>query len=97
MCGCCCCRCWHGPDPIHRLVKIPLGRVDGWPRWVKIILPFVATAVLWWLASWLLGRLQITAAGFAGASVSSNRWSSGLDSYLAVEISAGAPSCCCIC
>ena len=48
-----------GPDPIHRLVKIPLGRVDGWPRWAKIFLPFVATAILWWLASWLLGRLQI--------------------------------------
>ena len=48
-----------GPDPVHRLVKIPLGRVDGWPRWTKIILPFVITAILWWLASWLLGRLQI--------------------------------------
>ena len=44
---------------MHRLVKIPLGRVDGWPRWAKIILPFVVTAILWWLASWLLGRLQI--------------------------------------
>jgi uncharacterized protein YggT (Ycf19 family) len=48
-----------GPDPVHRLVKIPLGRVDGWPRWAKIILPFVGTAILWWLAGWLLGRLQI--------------------------------------
>ena len=48
-----------GPEPIHRLVKIPLGRVDDWPRWAKIILPFIATAVFWWLASWLLGRLQI--------------------------------------
>jgi uncharacterized protein YggT (Ycf19 family) len=48
-----------GPQPIHGLVKIPLGRVDDWPRWAKIILPFVVTAVLWWLASWLLGRLQI--------------------------------------
>ena len=48
-----------GPQPIHGLVKIPLGRVDDWPRWVKIILPFLATAILWWLASWLLVRLQI--------------------------------------
>jgi uncharacterized protein YggT (Ycf19 family) len=48
-----------GPLPVHGLVKIPLGRVDGWPRWAKIILPFIATAGLWWLASWLLGRLQI--------------------------------------
>jgi uncharacterized protein YggT (Ycf19 family) len=48
-----------GPQPIHGLVKIPLGRVDGWPRWAKIILPFAVTASLWWLASWLLGRLHI--------------------------------------
>jgi len=48
-----------GPDPVHRLVKIPLGRVDGWPRPAKIILPFIATVILWWLAGWLLVRLQI--------------------------------------
>jgi uncharacterized protein YggT (Ycf19 family) len=48
-----------GPEPIHRLVKIPLGRVDDWPRWAKIILPFFATALCWWLASWVFGWLQI--------------------------------------
>ncbi len=48
-----------GPEPFHGLVKIPLGRVDGWPRWAKMILPFAVTAIVWWLASWLLGRLQI--------------------------------------
>jgi len=48
-----------GPEPIHRLVRIPLGRVDGWARWQKIILPYLATAVIWWLAAWLLGALQI--------------------------------------
>lgn len=48
-----------GPQPIHGLVKIPLGRVDGWPRWAKIALPFAVAASLWWLASWLLGRLHI--------------------------------------
>jgi uncharacterized protein YggT (Ycf19 family) len=48
-----------GPMPIHGLVTIPLGRVDGWPRWAKAILPFFTTAILWWLASWLLIRLGI--------------------------------------
>jgi uncharacterized protein YggT (Ycf19 family) len=48
-----------GPLPIHGLVTIPLGRVDGWPRWAKAVLPFLATAILWWLASWLLVRLDI--------------------------------------
>jgi uncharacterized protein YggT (Ycf19 family) len=48
-----------GPLPIQGLVTIPLGRVDGWPRWARALLPFFATAMLWWLASWLLIRLQI--------------------------------------
>jgi uncharacterized protein YggT (Ycf19 family) len=48
-----------GPLPIHGLVTIPLGRVDGWPRWAKAILPFFATAISWWLLSWLLARLEI--------------------------------------
>jgi uncharacterized protein YggT (Ycf19 family) len=48
-----------GPQPVHGLVKIPLGCVDGWPRWAKIFLPFAVTAIVWWLASWLLVRLQI--------------------------------------
>ncbi|HUC84542.1 MAG TPA: hypothetical protein VL970_05055 [Candidatus Acidoferrales bacterium] len=48
-----------GPLPIHALVTIPLGRLDRWPAWAKIILPFLTTAVLWWLASWLLIRMDI--------------------------------------
>ncbi len=48
-----------GPPPIHALVRIPLGRIDDWPRWVKLVLPLFGTAILWALASWLLGRLQI--------------------------------------
>lgn len=48
-----------GPEPFHSLVKIPLGRADGWPRWAKLVLPLVVTAILWWLAGWLLGWLQI--------------------------------------
>jgi uncharacterized protein YggT (Ycf19 family) len=48
-----------GPMPVHGLVKIPLGRLDGWPRWARIILPLVAAAGVWGLVSWLLGRLGI--------------------------------------
>jgi uncharacterized protein YggT (Ycf19 family) len=48
-----------GPLPVHGLVTIPLGSVDGWPRWAKVILPFFAAAVSWWLASWLLIRLGV--------------------------------------
>jgi len=48
-----------GPLPMHGLVTIPLGRVDAWPRWARAVLPFVVTAIAWWLASWLLIHLQI--------------------------------------
>jgi uncharacterized protein YggT (Ycf19 family) len=47
-----------GPLPIHGLVTIPLGRVDGWPRWAKVVLPLVVTAASWWLASWLFARVE---------------------------------------
>jgi uncharacterized protein YggT (Ycf19 family) len=45
--------------PIHRLVRMPLGGIDGWPGWAKIILPFTVTALIWGLASWLFARLEI--------------------------------------
>jgi uncharacterized protein YggT (Ycf19 family) len=48
-----------GPEPFHRLVRMPLGALDRWPRWAKFLLPLVATAAFWWLASWLLASLQI--------------------------------------
>jgi uncharacterized protein YggT (Ycf19 family) len=48
-----------GPEPFHRLVRMPLGGMDRWPRWAKLLLPLVATAFFWWLASWLLASLQV--------------------------------------
>ena len=41
-----------GPMPTHRLVKMQLGKIDGWPRWIKILLPFAFIAPVWMLASW---------------------------------------------
>jgi len=43
-----------GPDPIHRLVRVQLGAVDRWPRWLKGLLPLLGTTLLWWPAAWLL-------------------------------------------
>lgn len=48
-----------GPLPIHALATIPLGRLDGWPRWARAVLPFFAAAILWWLTSWLLTQLHV--------------------------------------
>ena len=48
-----------GPEPIHRFVKISLGRVDDWSAPVKIILPFLVTAIFWGVLGAVLGGLQI--------------------------------------
>jgi len=48
-----------GPEPFHRLVRMPLGNIDRWSRKAKFLLPLMVTAVVWWLASWVLAELQI--------------------------------------
>jgi uncharacterized protein YggT (Ycf19 family) len=50
-----------GPEPssFHRLVRMQLGRIDGWSRGVKFLLPLMVMAMFWWLATWLLAWLQI--------------------------------------
>lgn len=40
-----------GPEPIQRLVRVQLGRVNGWPNPVKYILPAVVIMLLWLPAS----------------------------------------------
>ena len=47
-----------GPMPTHRFVKMQLGKIDGWPRWIKFILPLVVTALFWGLASWPFASLH---------------------------------------
>lgn len=41
-----------GPMPTHRFVKTQLGKIDGWPRWIKFLLPAVVIALFWGLAAW---------------------------------------------
>ena len=48
-----------GPEPLHKVVKVQIGRVDDWPRWVKVILPLVIGAVLWWPINWLLAESKV--------------------------------------
>ena len=79
-----------GPEPIHSVVKIPLGRVDGWPRWAKIILPLFGTAILWWLASWLLVWLKVLPPPVSVAQRLEQSLVIGLGSYLVWKIPAGA-------
>jgi uncharacterized protein YggT (Ycf19 family) len=41
-----------GPMPTRRFVKMQLGEIDNWPRWMKFLLPLLVTALFWGLASW---------------------------------------------
>jgi uncharacterized protein YggT (Ycf19 family) len=76
--------------PIHRLVRMPLGGIDGWPGWAKIISPFVAAALLWWLASWLFVRLEIIPKPISAAQRIGESLVIGLGSYLTWKFIAAA-------
>ena len=78
-----------GPDPIQKLVKICLGRVDGWSRGVKILLPPAVVAALWWGLSWVLGWLQICPPPVSMAQRIEQSLLIGLGSYLAWKIPLG--------
>jgi uncharacterized protein YggT (Ycf19 family) len=73
-----------GPDPIHSLVKVPLGRVDGWSRWAKLLLPFLGAAAGFWLVSWLILSPVSMAARFEQSVVV------GMSSYLVWKLPASA-------
>jgi uncharacterized protein YggT (Ycf19 family) len=76
--------------PVHRLVRMPLGGIDGWPRRAKIISPFAATALLWWLASWLFARLEIIPKPVSAMHRIEESLVVGLGSYLVWKFAAAA-------
>lgn len=79
-----------GPDPIRQLVKIPLGRVDGWPRGLKLLLPLLAGSALWWFSSWLLVGLHICTPPVSTAHQIEQSLVIGLCCYLAWKFPLGA-------
>lgn len=48
-----------GQTMFGQVARTHLGRILEWPRWVRLLLPFLAGALFWWLASWLLGRWEL--------------------------------------
>ncbi|HEX7654673.1 MAG TPA: hypothetical protein VF607_14285, partial [Verrucomicrobiae bacterium] len=79
-----------GPDPTHRLVKIPLGRVDEWPRWLRAALPLAVTAIGWWCASWIFSSLEIIPKPISPAERLEQSLVIGLGSYLLWKFPLGA-------
>jgi len=76
--------------PIHQLVRMPLGGIDLWPRWAKIVSPFAGTALAWWLASWWLVRLEIIPRPVSASHRMEESLLIGLGSYLAWKFLAAA-------
>ena len=79
-----------GPEPFHRLVRMQLGRMDYWPRGIKLLLPLVFTGLLWWLASWILTWLGIVPRPVSAAHRIEESFVIGLGSYLLWKYIAGA-------
>ncbi len=46
-------------DPLQKLVRLHLGRVDRWPWPVKSLLPLLIGVLLWYLLSLVLARLDM--------------------------------------
>jgi len=75
---------------IHRLVRMQLGGIDGWPRWLKSILPLAVTTFSWWLASWLFAWLQIIPRPASAAHRVEESLVIALGSYVAWKFVIGA-------
>jgi len=78
-----------GPMPTHRFVKMQLGRIDGWTRWIKFFLPLVVIALSWGLASWPFAWLHPKTAMSAAHRVE-EALVIGLESYFVWKFLIGA-------
>jgi uncharacterized protein YggT (Ycf19 family) len=79
-----------GPEPFHRLVRMQLGPIDRWPRGIKLFLPLVLMALLWWLVSWVLEWCGIIPGPIPTAHRIEESLVIGLASYLTWKYVAGA-------
>jgi uncharacterized protein YggT (Ycf19 family) len=79
----------EGPEPIRRLVRMPLGGIDSWPRWMKLFLPLTVMALSWWLASWVLEWSGIGTHPVSAARRIEESLIIGLGSYLSWKYVAG--------
>jgi uncharacterized protein YggT (Ycf19 family) len=68
---------------IHSFIRANLGRVDAWPRGAKLLLPFLITAVGWWVWSWVLVYFGIVPKPVSGVHRIEQACVIALGSYLA--------------
>jgi len=80
----------NGPLPFHDFIRVQLGALERRGRAAKLLLPFIATSILWWSATWLLGGLKIIPQPLSAAHRIGQSLVMGLASYLAWEFIAVA-------
>jgi uncharacterized protein YggT (Ycf19 family) len=78
-----------GPEPVHGLVRMQLGYMDRWPRWLKFFLPLAGGTLLWGLLSWPFPWLHPQPA-MSTAQHSQEALLIGLGSYLVWKFLIGA-------
>jgi uncharacterized protein YggT (Ycf19 family) len=74
-------------EPVHRLVRMQLGVIDDWPRWIKFLLPLAVAALVWGLASWPFAWLHPSQTMSASHRIEESLVI-GLGSYLAWKFAA---------
>ena len=77
-------------DPLQRLVRLHLGRVERWPWLVKLLLPLLVAGVCWYLLNLLLSRLGIIPPALSKAHRLEQAAVVGLGSYLSWRYLIGA-------
>src|SRR5436190_2000447 len=70
-------------EPIQKLVRFHLGRIDSWPWPVKLLLPLFATMLLWLALTPILSAFKLIQPAFSLAHRLEEAAIIGLSSYLA--------------
>ena len=70
-------------DSLRGMLRSQLGRVERWPWVIKLLLPFLVVAILWWLASWPLTYWEVLPRSVSLAQRTGQALLVGLGSYLA--------------
>jgi uncharacterized protein YggT (Ycf19 family) len=70
-------------DSLRQLLRLHLGRIESWPRGVKLLLPLIATTPVWWLASWPLTHWDILPGATTLLQRTQQSFLVGVGSYLA--------------
>ena len=72
--------------PFFRLARAYLGSVDGWPGWLKSLLPLTVTGSGWWLLTWALTAGKLMPAPATELARLGQAGLVGLGSYLSVKV-----------